>query len=166
MIALAAVGIAWFQVRADARSALRTNTLPVMASLIDEFRSPNFHKSLLHLLEAMGSRSPRGGFDRLPRPLRNDAYKVCYLFEYLGALIAYGLVNEDVLLSLMATPIMQVWTVMKPFIDSEREHRANDYPPDTPAGFLVHYDHLISRINELGGARATANIRKHAGLRG
>jgi hypothetical protein len=166
VIALAAVCIAWFQIRTGVKSTQRSNTLPVMSSLIDEFRSPDFHQSLLHLLEEMGSRAPDGGFDRLPRKLRNDAYKVCYLFEYLGALVAYGLVNEDILLSLMATPIKQVWTVMKPVIDGERKHRTDDYPPDTPAGFLVHYDYLVRRIHQLGDSRAAFNIQKRVGLHG
>jgi hypothetical protein len=80
-------------------------------------------------------------------------------------LVALGIISEDVVIGLMSTTIMRVWLAMWPMIESERNHRLQTYPLDVSPGFLVYYEHLVTRIYELGGRNASTAIQRRIGVR-
>jgi len=166
VVALTAVWIAAWQVRASLRSTERTNALPVISETFHEFRSAEFRASVANLIENAPARAPAGGFNALSEEIREDAYKVCYFFDYMGTLIACKIIGEGIVIGVMGTRVMQIWQAMWPAIESERDHRQGDsYAKDAPRGFLVYYEHLVARVVELGGKNAASNLQRSLGIR-
>lgn len=163
--AIAAVLVATWQVTANLRATERTNTLPVISEIFSEFRSSDFRGSFSRLLAVSSSAVSAESFDTLPEDIREDAYKICYFFDYIGALITFGIVDEKIIISLMGTRVMQTWWAMEAAISNERAYRMKNYPPNAPPGFLVYYEDLVVRIIDMGGRGAARNIQKRLGAR-
>jgi hypothetical protein len=164
-LAFVAVSVATWQARSNLRNAWHSHSHPVIAEIFREFRSPGFRESLRDLLNSSTGDSYVGGFRSLPKDRRDAAYDVCYFFEYIGELVAFGIVQEDIIIAAMGTHIMLVWLVMQPTIENERAHRERTFPPDVPPGFLTQYEHLVARIYDLGGGDAATLIQKRRGVR-
>jgi hypothetical protein len=81
-----------------------------------------------------------------------------------GALIAYRLVDEKLIIGVLATQAMQVWASVEPFVLAEREHRRANLSEHASPGFLQYYEHLVCRVIELGGRDAPALIRAQSGV--
>jgi len=165
LIALSAVAVAVWQVDQSAKNVKKSNSLPALSEVSQEWRSPELRASCVRLLAGLDGRPADGGFDGLPDDLRDSAYEWSFFCEYLGMLIASDLVPEELIISFMGTQIMQVWHALTPHILSERRLRAGTLEPDTPADFLPHYEHLVARIVELGGRSATPRLRRRIGIR-
>jgi hypothetical protein len=163
-VALAAVGVSTWQVRQTARSAARSHALPVIAEVFREFRSPEFRASVGYLLSSTPVARGDEGFASLPEEWCEKAYVVVYFFDYLGVLVSSGIINEELVIGTMGTRLVQTWIAIKPFIMMERAYRISSYPPGTPPGFLAYYEHLVKRVEELGGGGAAIRIQQRAGL--
>jgi hypothetical protein len=165
LLALAAVCVAAWQVRVSTRSAEKTNALPIISEVFRQWRSREFNIALRKLLGARKKYFDRESFDALPRRYRQPAYEVCYFFDYLGTLVLYDIVSEDIVIGVMANRLMQVWLTMKPLIINERKYRMSGYPVGAPRGFLVYYEHLVKLIEDGGGEHAARFAQERAGLR-
>lgn len=86
-------------------------------------------------------------------------------FDYIGVLVALGVIPEDIVVGVMGAPMMQVWRAMSPAIKSERTHRLQTYPADVSPGFLVYFEHLVTRIHELGGRNSAKATQQRIGVR-
>lgn len=164
LIALGALAVAILQVRQSVKNVRKSNSLPVLSELSREWRSPELRSHSARLLTDLPTRSAEEGFDGLPEDTRESAYEWGYFCEYLGMLIASDLVPEELIISFMGTQIVQVWHALTPFIIGERTRRLRTLTPDTPSDFLPHYEHLVARIAELGGRKATPELRKKLGV--
>jgi hypothetical protein len=164
-IAFFAVAVATWQVRSSARSAERTHTLPVVSEVWRQFRSSEFRASVNYLILTIPVPHGDHGFNSLPKGWRDKAYEVCYFFDYLGALVQFDIIREDLAISLWGTAIIQAWQAVEPFIAMEREHRRRTYPPGISPGFLVYYEDLVCRIKDRGGQDAARRIQQRSGLR-
>lgn len=130
-----------------------------------EVRSTEFHDSIFYLLRNLPHVPvPDGGFEELAPECRQHAYRVCYLFDYLGLLANKGIISENTIISWLGTRIMQVWIVAMPFIRAEREYRARECGDSTPSGFVPYFEHLVRRIIEKGGVEAAARIQRDSGV--
>jgi hypothetical protein len=165
-IAFIAVAVTTWQVRANARSAERSHTLPVISETFREFRSTEFRTRIAYVVTKIPA-TTRGtrGFSSLPRKWREDAYEVCYFFDYLGVLVRFGIIREELAISLWGTAIMQVWLSAEPLIFMERAYRRQTYPTGISPGFLVYYEDLVCHIMERGGRDAPRRIQQRSGLR-
>jgi hypothetical protein len=165
-IAFVAVAVATWQARANARSAQRSHTLPVISETFREFRSAEFRTRISYVVTKVPA-TTRGvhGFSSLPRKWREDAYEVCYFFDYLGTLVKFGIIRKDLAISLWGTAIMQVWLAAEPLILMERAYRKKTYPRGISPGFLVYYEDLVCRIIDSGGQDAPRRIQQRSGLR-
>jgi hypothetical protein len=105
------------------------------------------------------------GFSALPQEWRENAYRVCYFFDYLGVLVEFSIIREELAISLWGTAIIQVWQAAESFILMERAYRKKTYPPGISPGFLVYYEDLVCRIIDRGGQDAARRIQQRAGLR-
>jgi hypothetical protein len=114
-----------------------------MGEVARELRSTEFRQSIMYLQKNAPAVPDSGGFESLPEEFREQAYKVCYFFDYLGILALYEIITEDMVVDWVGTRLMQTWAIMGPFIEAEREYRRIMYPPETPPGFLLHFEHLI-----------------------
>ena len=166
ILALVAVCVSTWQARSNMQHARHSRALPVTAEIFKEFRSREFRESIHHLLALPPGKMTGAGFLALSGDLREDAYKVCYFFDYIGTLVAFGIIGEDIVIATMGTQIMQVWSVMLPFIKKERTHRSMAYPSNAPPGFLAFYEHLVTCIDALGGREAAIMIQRRIGVRG
>jgi hypothetical protein len=94
-----------------------------------------------------------------------QAYRICYFFDYVGVLVSLDIISDELVISMMGTWIVQIWQVLEPFIERERKHRIDTYPPGVPPGFLVYFEHIVTRVLDLGGQRAAVQIQQRKGLR-
>jgi hypothetical protein len=163
-LALAAVCVAAWQVRVNAKSAEKSNALPVISEAFHEWRSYELNSALTRLLAIKNEHLALDSFDELPPGLRNDAYEICYFFDYMGTLAVYDIAPEDIIIGVMANRIVQVWITMYPLIVNERNHRLETYPPEAPHGFLAYFEHLVKWIEANGGQKAAHLAQQRAGL--
>lgn len=76
VIALTAVLVAIWQIRENARGIRRSNSLPVIATTFNEFRSSEFQDHLRKVWYSAPSSVPEGGFQALEYEWRQSAYIV------------------------------------------------------------------------------------------
>ena len=164
VVALIAVCVAAWQIRSNVVRAKKANVLPAISESIGEFRSMEFRARMRKLLSAAPASLHPGRFDEIPDDWREDAYQICYFFEYLAAFIAFDIIEESLIISLMGAHIVQVWAAMEPFTNSERRYRERTYPVDASTDFLPHLEWLVQRIQDLGGPRAPATLRSRVGI--
>jgi hypothetical protein len=163
VFALIAVCIAVWQVRSNVERAKKANVLDAISQSIGEFRSESFRGSMRNLL-SNAPKSPPGRFDEISADWREDAYTICYFFEYIAAFIGFDIIEGNLIISLMGSQIIQAWVAMEPFTESERRYREQTYPPDASIDFLPHFEWLVGRIRELGGSRAPSRLRSRFGV--
>lgn len=164
VIAIAAVGVAIWQVRASARASQRTISLPVMSTAFDEFRSVDFQGHLRKVWNEIPENVPRDGFQALPDEWRGSAYRVTYFFEYLGLLVAYRLAPEDSVIDFSANLIARSWRALEPFIRAEREFRERD-SGTISGGFASHFEHLVALTTDGRGNPVDSTIHRRLRLR-
>jgi hypothetical protein len=165
ILALIAVFISTWQARSNIQHARHSRSLPVIAESFKEFRYPEFRESIHNLLTLPMDKMAGNSFATLTKDRREDAYKVCYFFDYIGTLIAFGIIREDIIIATMGTPIMQVWSAMSPIIEKERAYRRETYSSKTPPGFLTFYEHLVACVDARGGREAARIIQEQIGVR-
>lgn len=166
VVAFAAVWIAGWQVRVNTHQTERLNSLPVIYSVFAEYRSQQFRAHFENVLQNLPEGRSQVPFSSLPKDWVDSALPVCYLYDYIGALVGHRLVDERLIIGALATQAMQVWVAVEPHVLAEREYRRTNYTEHASPGFLQYYEHLVRRIDELGGRDAPAKIRARAGIRG
>jgi hypothetical protein len=142
IIALTAVAVAVWQVRAHLVSIEKSNSLPVASAAFNEFRSQGFRDHLIKVWSDTPSDVPEGGFEALPDNWRESAYQVACFFEYLGSLVAYDLVPEDLILGVSSNAVVRSWRTLEPFIQKERQHRQAYASAGLSSNFVSHFEHL------------------------
>jgi len=160
IIAFTAVLVAVWQARRAARAEERMRSLSIISETFGEWRSAEFRKHRSVLLSLAGTMPPEGGFEALPRNIRESAYAWCFYCDYLGHLVLYKIVPEELIIDFMGTQLPQLWGILEPFIEKEREHRLKTLPEGIPTGFLGNYEHLVARIVAHGGRTAVDKIRE------
>ena len=169
-IALVAVVVAVWQVRMSDRSSELSNALPIVSEIMHEWRSASFRADIVYLLDhapsGMGRKGPSYIFSRRKERIYLErVYRLCYFFDYVGVLVSLDIISDELVISMMGTWIVQIWQVLEPFIERERKHRIDSYPPGVPPGFLVYFEHIVTRVLDLGGQRAAVRIQQRTGLR-
>lgn len=165
VIALLAVVVAILQVRASAVAAERSNALPVASDAFKEFRSQEFQAHLRKVWDETPSKAPEGGFQSLPVDLRDSAYEVAYFFEYLGVLVAYKLVPEDLVVDFSSNLLARSWRALEPFIREERIHRQRIGISSVSTGFVTHFEHLVTLTIDSDGTPIDDSIHERLRLR-
>ncbi|MGW3995684.1 DUF4760 domain-containing protein [Amycolatopsis sp. NPDC004772] len=105
-----------------------------------------------------------GCVEALAPEYRDSVYSVCYFFDYLGVLLAFGLIERDLVVGSPGTHIVRTWSLLEPHIAAEREHRSHAYPADAPAGFLRYFESLVALVRQSGGRSAGEMIGHRLGL--
>jgi hypothetical protein len=165
VIALIAVVVAIWQVRASAVSAERANSLPVASDAFKEFRSQEFQSHLRKVWDETPSNVPEDGFQSLPEDWRDSAYQVAYFFEYLGILVAYELVPKNIVVDFSANLLGRSWCKLEPFIQKERMHRQKSSIPSISPGFVTHFEHLVALTIDSNGKPIDDSIHESLMLR-
>jgi hypothetical protein len=154
-------------VRAGAVAAERANSLPVASDVFKEFRSQEFQDHLRKVWDNAPKNAPEGGFKSLPDDWRDSAYTVAYFFEYLGVLVAYKLVPEEIVIDFSANLLVRTWRALAPIIQKERTYREKSYTSDISIskGFVRHFEHLVALAINANGEPIDASIHERLGLR-
>jgi hypothetical protein len=80
------------------------------------------------MLKVVGSRTlpdfVTGRVEDLSSDYRDSAYAVIYYFNQVGALVAFGLVSENLVIGVLGSWIMQTWRALEPVIIEERRNRS------------------------------------------
>lgn len=161
---LVAIVVAVWQVRTSAASVARSNSLPATSSAFNEFRSPEFQAHLRKVWLEKPSSPPEGGFQSLPEDWRDSAYQVAYFFEYLGVLVAYELVPEDLVVDFSANLLRRSWEALDPFIRKEREYRRESATPGISPNFVTHFEHLVALTIDSNGKPIDDSIHERLKL--
>src|SRR5262249_34772572 len=93
-----------------------------------------------------------------------SAYTVCYFFDYIGTLMLFKLVDDDIIIGTLASQAVVIWRMLEAHIIGEREHRKLTYPQGASPGFLKFYEHMIAEILNKGGENAAANVQQARGI--
>jgi len=165
LAALAAVGVAVWQIRRSARMSENANALPIIAALFNEMRSREFRQHMKRVATESPGDPPDEGFEGLPDEWRNSAYAVSYFYDYLGVLAANKIVDEKLIIGATGTTIARMWEVLLPYIESERAWRLKTYNGAASPGFLRYFEHLVARNLDLGGRDAPREIQRGIDLR-
>lgn len=165
LIALAAVCVAAWQVRVSARLTINSNSLPAIERVLEEWRSDVFRGHVANLKKRSSDAPTAGGFDALPDEWRDSAYTVGYFFDYVGTLMLFKLVDEDIVIGQLSSQAVVLWRILEGHVLSEREHREATNPPGASSGFLKFYEHMIAEIIDRGGEDAAARVQQAKGLR-
>jgi hypothetical protein len=146
-VAVAALVISFWQGSRARLLTKQANAGPVMASVYGQFRDKSFRRAV-NRLRAMPMESATGGFTGLPDDFQDDAYTVCYYFEYIGLLVYFRHLDRDLVLGSMSTQLVEVWRIMQPWIAGERAVRESVKDPYRGSRFLPHYEHLVALITK------------------
>jgi hypothetical protein len=169
IITLIAVMVAVWHVRAVAVAAERANSLPVASDVFKEFRSQEFQDHLRKVWDnaPRNANAPEDGFQSLPDDWRDSAYTVAYFFEYLGVLVAYKIVPDEIVIDFSANLLVRTWRALEPLIQKERTYREKSYTSDISIskGFVRHFEHLVALSIDANGEPVDASIHERLGLR-
>ncbi|HET6733027.1 DUF4760 domain-containing protein, partial [Mycobacterium sp.] len=105
-----------------------------------------------------------GGIEALPPEYRDSVYSVCYFFDYLGVLLAFGVIERDLVIGSLGTHIVRTWSLLEHHVVAERDHRSRAYPADAPAGFLRYFESLVVLVRQSGGRSAGEVVIRRLGL--
>jgi hypothetical protein len=182
LIAISAIAVAVWHVRTAKRVANKANSLPVVTTLFDQFRSEAFQEHIEVILTTQPDPSswpepsewPHGhsnpGFGgelrRDKDPWRWSALQVAYFFEYLGVLVAHRLIPTEIVVDATANVTARTWAVIEPFIRAERARREKIHAgnPRVSRGFVRHYEHLVA-LTTVNDKPADEEIQKKLALK-
>jgi hypothetical protein len=159
-VAVAALIISFWQGYRTRLIARQANAGPVMASVYSQFRDPEFRKSF-DALRTASAHDLESDFAGLPATLQGSAFTVCYFFEYIGLLVAFGHLDQKLVLDSMSTQLVEIWNIMQPAIAEERKTRSLSTDPYYAKRFLPHYEHLMALIALRAGTTRSEVSRQH-----
>ncbi|MGW6024267.1 DUF4760 domain-containing protein [Streptomyces sp. NPDC055099] len=112
--------------RARAASDLAMTT----GLLLTTIREPEFQSDQRWVLfDLAREHSPEDGIDLLPEPANYRIWNVAHVYECVGIMLHFGIVNSDILRSIARYRLQRTWEVLRPYIEAERVRRgATVYP--------------------------------------
>ena len=179
--AVAAVVIAFWQVRRTILTTDQANALPVVTNLFNELRSATFQSHIEVVLTTAPDESTWPDRSTWPTGATNpgfgghlsaesdqwrwSALQVAYFFEYLGILIAHRLIPEEVVVDATANSVARTWSVLEPVIRAERQRREEaNKGTAVSSGFVRRDEHLVA-LTAVAGGPADASIHRRLNLR-
>lgn len=119
-------------------SMRHANHLPVTIELLTrDFMDESFQASERLALTGLPAADPDAGFSGLPEPLRSAAFRTAWFYDSIGILVAFGFVDERLVVATINYRIRQVWRAVAPYARVERDLRG--------APFLDFLEDLAAR---------------------
>ena len=130
------------------------NQLPLVVDLTQELRSPAFlARERFVTTRLRAEYDPELGQFRLPPEPADHVQAVASLFNSVGMLVAYRVIDEGLAVSLFGYRAKRAWDAMWPFIDGERATRGSEYMPG--------FEHFVAIVRE----RRSESVSDKLGLR-
>lgn len=132
----------------------RQNLLPVALDFFREARTAEWFVARDWIIEHLAAECPPDrGVSGLPEPARRHVRKVGFFYDNLGVFVAYGVVEEDLVLGFFGVGLNEVWIVLQPYIRQEEEIRRMQY--------MIFFHDLVRRFRD----QSAADIYRRRGLR-
>lgn len=108
----------------QARTAKHANHISVLIDLLREFRSAEFHEQHDYVCTRLAAEhDPANGVRGLPAEAKTAFCSVVYYYQSFANLAVFGLLDQTLLVTVLRTRIVSVWTAVRPFVQRERELR-------------------------------------------
>jgi hypothetical protein len=146
IFSLIAIAVSLFTALKQATLMRHANALPVTIDLVREFRAPEFKKSYYYVTQELtGQQAPSLGY-RLPNDAAERVIAVSHFWDNLGLLVRFGIVNEQLIIAFMGSPILRSWVALEPYIRAERAMRVSGQQgSDDYQEFFEHLAALATR---------------------
>jgi hypothetical protein len=103
IVSLGATAISVFLLIRQIRFQRHSNEVPIAISLGQEYRSDEFQLAQSYVMELLPVQHDAAlGVSGLPTSARNNVLKVASFFTWLGGLVFFDLVDEELMVGLLA----------------------------------------------------------------
>ncbi len=135
------------------RSAKTANNTTVAVELLSrELLSAWFQESEAYIVERLaGEHESSGGIEGLPLDARAHVYRVGWFYASLAHLVAFGAINERMVISIVKFRLNQVWRVLAPYVRAERALR-------NPSS-MIFFEDLACRAEDFDDAELQHKLR-------
>src|SRR4051812_46638124 len=99
----------------------RANQLPLVVNLTQELRSTSFLERERYVLTKLSENDPENGQVRLPERAGDAVQVVASLFNSIGILVAFKVIDQRIAISIFGPRAERAWRCLQPFIKGERE---------------------------------------------
>ncbi|GID91412.1 hypothetical protein ACFQFC_10555 [Amorphoplanes digitatis] len=125
IVSVAALAISGWAAARQLRLVRGSSDLKLTAEiLVGRFGSKEFQVDQRYVLERLGQdHDPALGIGGLPEPAAAAAWNVAFMYENLGLMLVFGLVDRRIVLSIGNYRIQRSWEALEPFIRAERSLR-------------------------------------------
>jgi hypothetical protein len=154
LVSLAALLVSGVIAYRQTRIMRQANNVSLAIQMIDtEFRSGAYYEHEAFLLNRLRSEHPPCAYSELPVAARASFGHVAYLYQWLGQMIVFDLLEEEFILASFTYRIRQMWPILEPYIRLEREVRGDS--------FLSFFEDLAARA----ARRGQYEIQQRLGLK-
>lgn len=151
IVALTVSGVIAF---GQLRTTQRANTLAIIFEGFKETRSPEFLRSIEYVLYKLRDDHPTAiPFLNLPEVAKEHVRRVGLCYDDLGKLVAYGVVDKDLILGTYGRSIHRAWKVLAPYAYREREARQRLA--------MIHFEDIAARAS----GTTPQDIHRRLGMR-
>jgi hypothetical protein len=107
--------------RRQLRLAQNSNVLPIVLQLFKETREPEFSRAIEYISTRLAiEHAPDHGYRSLPPDVKRDIRRVSLFYDDVGKLVAFGVVEERLIIGSYGLNIVNMWDVLAPYIYKER----------------------------------------------
>ena len=144
-ISLLALGVSVYSWYTGYLISQKANYLPILVTLFQELRSKQFKDSQNYVIHNLGKDcNPKDGYWQLNEKSRDHVIKVSFFMDLIGLLVAWKIIDQDIIISFMGNTILTVWNKLYPFLEGEKENRRNRGEGDVP--YQEYFEDLVWRI--------------------
>jgi hypothetical protein len=143
LLSITALAVSVVFARRQANISHGSNFLNLLSSSFANLRSPEFISSQQYVARNMDQHDPSLGYSGLPEEVRIKILTVSHFYNDLGRLIVHKGIDESIALSSFGEGLFNSWTILQPFIESERIQ--------SPTRFMLYFEHLATLIRDQGG---------------
>lgn len=101
--------------------ARQANHLPLFVDILREYRSLEFQRYYHYITTEFPKRTTVQPLSDLEDYDRDAALTVVYFFWSIAYLTVYGIMDEEMVMATLQTPIRRCWAILGPYIEAERE---------------------------------------------
>ncbi|GGM14894.1 hypothetical protein GCM10010129_68880 [Streptomyces fumigatiscleroticus] len=128
LLSVTAIGVTLVLTRRQIRLMNNSNQLPLVLDLFKEWRSAEFIHGEERLWAFLASgEGAENGISGLPQHVRDDVYRVCGFYQMLAYLVAFRVVEEDLVFLATHYRLLRTWETVRPYAVTERRLRGDAY---------------------------------------
>jgi hypothetical protein len=128
LVSMAALAVSSMLSWRQLRSLRSANHLPVAIDLLTrDMGSAEFHDQERMVIRRLADVPPDVPVSQLPEPLRGAAYAVSSFYDSMGILVAFGCIEERLVVATINYRVRRIWRVLESHIQAERKIRGALY---------------------------------------